>query len=174
LARAGDLPNSNDEIALISSLLSIHSAGQKVARLIGQNVLSNWQVFNGGQYDLIFAPVGTTYAMLVIGKGLAAEDQALKTVDLFSLVRKNIEQILGESVRETSMTQEPITTPLDTTERSERDMEPLFKGAKKKFKSSEVNEFWNNAADKQKALSNPDMLSYEQAKQLGLAPKDES
>ncbi len=37
-----------------------------------------------------------------------------------------------------------------------------------------MNEFWDKAADKQKAPSNPDMLSYEQAKQLGLTPEDES
>ena len=36
LARAGDLPDSDEEVSLLSSLLSIHSAGQKVARLIGQ------------------------------------------------------------------------------------------------------------------------------------------
>jgi hypothetical protein len=50
----------------------------------------------------------------------------------------------------------------------------LFKDAKKKLKPAEVNEFWNNAADKHQALSHPDMLSYDQAKQLGLAPEDES
>ncbi len=69
LARAGDLPDSDNEISLLSSLLSIHSAGQKVSHLIGQKVASNWYVFDGGQYDLIFAPVGMTHAMLVIGKG---------------------------------------------------------------------------------------------------------
>ena len=87
LARAGDLPDSNDEVSLLSSLLSIHSAGQKVARLIGQKAASNWHVFDGGQYDLIFAPVGMTHAMLVIGKGLADEERVLKTVDIFSAAR---------------------------------------------------------------------------------------
>jgi len=39
---------------------------------------------------------------------------------------------------------------------------------------SEVNEFWNNATNEHKAPSKPDMLSYEQAKKLGLAPEDKS
>jgi hypothetical protein len=50
----------------------------------------------------------------------------------------------------------------------------LFKDSKKKLKPAEVNEFWTKAADNIKAPSRPDRLSYEQAKQLGLAPEDES
>jgi hypothetical protein len=37
-----------------------------------------------------------------------------------------------------------------------------------------VDEFWDKAAGEHKAPSKPDMLTYEQAKQLGLAPEDES
>ena len=33
--------------------------------------------------------------------------------------------------------------------------------------------FWSKAADKHKAPTDPDRLSYDQAKQLGLAPEDE-
>jgi DNA-binding response OmpR family regulator len=176
LARAGDLPDSNNEVSLLSSLLSIHSAGQKVSRLIGQKVASNWYVFNGEQYDLIFAPVGLTHAMLVIGKDLADEKNVLKTVDVFSLARKTIEPVLGEISTETPVTaaHEAITTPLETVEQGMREMAPLFKEAKKKLKPADVNDFWDKAADQHKAPTQPDMLSYEQAKKLGLAPKDES
>jgi len=174
LARAGDLPDSNNEVALISSLLSIHSAGQKVSRLIGQKIASNWYVFDGGKYDLVFAPVGLTHAMLVIGKAIADEHQVLKTIDIFSAARKGLEQVIGETAPGASATQEPLTTPLEIVEQGMKEMEPLFKGSKKKLKPAEVNEFWSKAADKHKAPSKPDMLSYDQAKQLGLAPKDES
>ena len=53
-------------------------------------------------------------------------------------------------------------------------MEPLFKEAKKKLKPADVNDFWDKAAGKHKAPTKPDMLSYDQAKQLGLAPEDET
>ena len=52
--------------------------GRKFHYLIGRQVASNWYVFDGDQYDLIFAPVGMTYAMLVIGEGLADEEDVLK------------------------------------------------------------------------------------------------
>ena len=174
LARAGDLPDSNDEISLLSSLLSIHSAGQKVSRLIGQKVNSNWYLFEGDNYDLIFAPVGTTHAMLVIGKKLTEEDRVLKTVDIFSAARKIIESVLGEVVSGTTATQEPHTIPMEVVEQSARELEPLFKEAKKKLKPADVNDFWDKAADKHKPPTKPDMLTYDQAKQLGLAPEDET
>jgi CheY-like chemotaxis protein len=174
LARAGDLPDGDNEISLLSSLLSIHSAGQRVSRLIGQKVVSTWYVFDGGQYDLIFAPVGMTHAMLVIGKGLADEEHVLKSVDIFSAARRNIEPALGEIGPGIPPTQEALTTSLEAFEQGRREMEPLFKEARKKLKPGEANDFWNKVADKHKAPTKPDMLSYDQAKQLGLAPEDES
>ncbi len=173
IVRAGDLPDRNNEISLLSSLLSIHSAGQKVSHLIGQKVASNWYVFNGDQYDLIFAPVGMMHAMLVIGKGLADEEHVLKNIDIFSVARKALEPALDEIPPGIPATQEPPTKPVEVVEQSMQEMEPLFKEAKKKLKSSEVNAFWDKAADKHKAPTKPDMLSYDQAKELGLAPEDE-
>jgi CheY-like chemotaxis protein len=174
LARAGDWPDSNNEISLLSSLLSIHSAGQKVSHLIGQRVASNWYVFNGGHYDLIFAPVGTSHAMLVIGKELADQEHVLKNVDIFSTARKTIELVLGETLPGISAAQDVLTTPLEAVEQGMREMAPLFKEAKKKLKPADVNDFWDRAADQHKPPTGPDMLSYDQAKQLGLAPEDES
>jgi two-component system response regulator HydG len=174
LARAGDLPDRNEEVSLLSSLLSIYCAGQKVARLIGQKVASNWYVFDGAQYDLIFAPVGMAHAMLVIGKGLADEEQVLKTVEIFSAARKKVELALGEISPGIPATHEEPTTPQETVNQGMREMAPLFKESRKKLKPADVNDFWDKAAEEHKAPTKPDMLSYDQAKQLGLAPEDES
>jgi CheY-like chemotaxis protein len=174
LARAGDLPGKDTEVALISSLLSIYSAGQKVSRLLGQKIASNWYVIDGGAYDLVLAPVGLTHAMLVFGKGIAGEEQLSKTAHIFSTTRKTIEQVIGETARGLLAARETLSTPLKVDEQSMEKVEPLFKDEHKKLIPDEVNEFWNKAADTHKAPSNPDMLSYDQAKQLGLAPKDES
>ena len=77
---------------MISSLVSIFSAGHTVSQLIGQKTASNWSVFDGGKYDLVFAPVGLTYAMLVIGEGISRGDYVLKTIEIFSEARRNIER----------------------------------------------------------------------------------
>jgi CheY-like chemotaxis protein len=174
MEQAGDLPDSDNKIALISSLLSIQSAGKKVARLIGQTKASTIYSFCGVKYDLVFFPVGTTHSLMVIGKGIASDDQVLKKVEVFSLARKNIEAMLNTTARSESAIQEPLPIPEVSVGQGNKEMTPILNDSRKKLKTAEVNEFWNKAADNHKATHKPDMLSYEQAKQLGLAPEDES
>ena len=173
LARAGDFPDSKNEVALIYSLLSIYSAGQKVGRLLGQKLPRNWHVFQGSRFDLLFAPVGSSHAMLVIGEDLADENKVLAVVDKFSIARSNIELALGEAAPGVPAIKGLPTTSPETVDQGTKEMDPLFKEARKKVKPAELNEFWNNAASQHKAPAKPDMLSYDQAKQLGLAPEDE-
>jgi DNA-binding NarL/FixJ family response regulator len=174
LARAGDLPDRENEVALVASLVSIYSAGQNVSLQLGQKTSSNWSVFNGGMYDLVFAPVGLTHAMLVIGEGIAGMERVLNSIEFFSEARRNIERGILEMNQVISAVEEPPTTPLPVIEPTMEEMEPLFMDDQPKLKPAEVNDYWDEAASNQKAVSNPDMLSYEQAKQLGLTPEDES
>ena len=174
LARAGDLPDRENEVALVASLVSIYIAGQNVSLQLGQKTSSNWSIFNGGTYDLVFAPVGLTHAMLVIGEGIAGMERVLNSIEFFSEARRNIERGILEMNQVISAVEEPPTTPLPVIEPTMEEMEPLFMDDQPKLKPAEVNDYWDEAASNQKAVSNPDMLSYEQAKQLGLTPEDES
>jgi DNA-binding response OmpR family regulator len=174
LARAGYPTDAKREAILLSYLLSIHSTGKQVSRLIGQKNLSNWFILDGGKYDLVFAPVGMTNAMLTIGKGIAGKDHILRTIDLFSTAQIKIENELGTKTSVTSVSKRQQSTSQEEMETDKKESELLFKDSKKKEISPEVNEFWNNAIEKHKAPVKPDMLTYDQAKQLGLAPKDES
>jgi CheY-like chemotaxis protein len=172
LARAGDLPDNNAEVSLLSSLFSIFSASQKVSRLIGQKVDSSWHVFNDGDYDLIFGPVRQTHALLVIGKGLAGQNRALKSVETFAQARRTVQAALSEEQAKQPAVQEPPAPPAETAGTSGKELEPLLKDAKRKLKSADVNEYWDKAAEGHKLPTKPDRLSFDQAKQLGLTPKE--
>jgi CheY-like chemotaxis protein len=174
IARAGDLPDSNDEISLLSSLLSIHSAGEKISRLIGRKTASNWFVFSGETYDMLFAPVGRNHAMLVMGKDLAQETGILKAVNAFAAVSNLIVLKLEKIPPGISAVNEPPTIPYEGPEHVGGEMDPLFTGSQKKLKPADLNDFWEKAADAHKPPAKPDMLSYEQARQLGLTPKDDN
>lgn len=171
LARAGDLPDSQNEISLLSSLLLIQSAGQKISRLIGQRVVSNCHIFDGDQYDLIFTPVGLAHSLLIIGEKLADEGRMLKTMAVFSAACKTIEPALGEIASSISAVPEAVA---EVVEKNPKGLTPLFDSAKKKLGPAEVDDFWEKAAHEHKTPTQADMLSYDQAKQLGLAPKDKS
>jgi CheY-like chemotaxis protein len=176
-ARAGDLPDYSTEVSLTASLMAVFSAGQKVSHLIGQKVPSNWHIFNGGEYDLLFAPVGTTHAMLVAGAGLAAQARLLNAFHVFSAFRQKIEQALDAlDVPTVPYIKTPHAAPAveSAAEKSSDELEPLFQQAKKKLKPEEVDDFWTKATGKHKAAPKPDVLSYDQAHKLGLTPKDKS
>ena len=179
LARAGELPNTNLEISLISSLLLMYSAGQKISRLLGQEINSNWCVFDGGENDLIFTPVAKGQAMLVIGKKMFDEKKVISAVSTYSKARDLIQAALSGmtgnlGAKMSSLkTDEPVAIPLETDEMNPPDLDPLLKGLKKKLKAADVNEFWDDALENQPLSIKPDMLTYEQARQLGLTPEDE-
>jgi hypothetical protein len=78
----------------------------------------------------------------------------------------------GKAVVEQQHTSE--TTKAEPEGNDAEDMEPLLKQAKKKLKRDEVDAFWDDAVDKQKgAVAKPDVLTYDQARQLGLKLEDD-
>lgn len=195
LARAGDLYDSSMEVSLLSALMAIFSAGLKVSKFIHQEHLENYHIFNGGDQDLIFIPVNPMYALLLAGKGLADRETVLETIQALLAVRDEVDKALrqlgvtgplnpevdalphalpaappipdggpvdGESVK---YVEPPTITEMDL----------LFKQAKKqKMKTDELDAFWGEAAVKHSnAPTNPDVLSYDQARQLGLMPDEE-
>jgi hypothetical protein len=61
--------------------------------------------------------------------------------------------------------------PLTQTTSSE--IEALLK-SKKKISTDELEAYWSDAASKQSGVpTNPDVITYDQARQLGLAPGEE-
>ncbi len=177
-ARAGDLPDSSMEISLTSSLMALFSAGQKLSHLMGQKIPSNWHIFNGGEYDLVFAPVGTTHAILAVGVGLATQERLLNTFHIYSAFRQKIEATFqAMNVLAVPYIKALPAVPVveaAAEERSSTELEPLFEQAEKKFKPEEVDAFWSKATGKHKTVPlNPDVLSYDQARQLGLTPTED-
>ncbi len=182
LARAGDLYDSSMEVSLLSALMAIYSAGLKVSRFIRQEHLENYHVFRGGDHDLILIPVNASHALLLAGKNLADRERIFQTVEGMLFVRGDVENILqslgvapglvvestvlaaereaGDEVLSISHEPEPVV-----------DVEALFVSAGKKSKVKDVNAFWDEAVEKSGNIPiNPDVISFEEANKLGLAP----
>ena len=187
-ARAGDLHDSSMEVSLLSALMAIHSAGLKVSRYIHQDMLDAYYVFSGGDHDLLFIPVDPMYALLVAGDGLAKEERIMETVSALLAVRNEVEHALkfmgvtGELTTPIKKDEKLASVPVGKkgsthelpSEPPSPEMEALLKeAAKKKAKSNEMDAFWDQAAEKHSTTpTNPEVITYEQARQLGLAPDD--
>ncbi len=176
LARAGDLKDNSMEASLLSALMAIYNAGLKVARFTHQDELDNFHVFPGSDQDLLLIPVNAAYAMLLAGKGLANSKKVLVAVGAMFAVRNEVEKALKHiGVAPLVKDDEDSDEEASAAQPSESDqgMETLLK-KKKKIPTDELRAYWDEAAENQSNIpTNPDVITYEQARQLGLGPGDE-
>jgi CheY-like chemotaxis protein len=175
LARAGALQDGSLEASLLPALTAIHAASLKTSRFIHQEQAENYHVFPGGDQDLLFIPVDAGYSLLLAGKGLADAARVLETVQSMQALRVNVEKAL---------THLGVTGPLPREEPASfkappgkpavsPEMDALLKKAAG-IKAQEMDDFWDQAAEKHgRASANPEAISYEQARKLGLLPGEE-
>jgi hypothetical protein len=180
VARAGDLHDSSREVSLISALNAIFSAGLKVAKFNHQEALDQYFIFPGGDHDLLLIPVDPSYSLLLAGNGIASRENIFDIVEAMLKVRNEV----GKSLRSMGVTAElrqpppPPPAPKkkgktgDLRTPAAPEMEALLNDAgKQKIKQDEIDAFWNRAAElhANKATSS-EVISYEEARKLGLAP----
>ena len=164
------------EASLFSALMAIYSAGLKVSRYIHQEELDNYHVFAGGDHDLLLIPVNPAYALLLAGNNLATTENVLETVSAMLAVRDEVKKtlkqmgvapVVSDDDEETTKYEEPVT------QATSEEIETLLKN-KKKLSTDELEAFWDDAASKQGSVpTNPDVITYDQARQLGFAPGEE-
>lgn len=176
LACAGSLKDNSMEASLFSALMAIYSAGLKVTRYMHQHEQESYHVFAGGDHDLVLIPVNAAYALLLAGNKLASVEKILGTISALLAFRDEVKRALK------SMGVAPVVPDEDEvdikyveplTQTTVMEIDTLLK-SKKKISTDELEAFWNEAAAKQSRVpTNPDVITYDQARQLGLAPGEE-
>ncbi len=182
LVRAGDLPDSSMEVSLISALAGIYSTSWKIARFIQQDNAAGFHLFRGSGYDLLMVPVNTTHALLAVGAGIADRDRLLEITDTLLVLQGDVKKVIkdmGAATQsvESFMQQRSATQPKKPAEAApalEADELVNILTKKKKLKTGELDNFWDEAVEKRGSVSlDPDKLTYEQASKLGLTPDHE-
>ncbi len=183
LARAGDLLAESAEALLFPALMAAFSASERVAHYLGKSPPEDLFYFAGMQYDLLLAHVGQSYALLVAVDPIPRDsdvDQVTRAMhhgikDLWmSLAR------MGISLQ----AEQPIPVPeleelVQVTPEAEVEIAPeidaLFASASETKAEQDADAFWNSFAadDSTNGMANADVLTYDQALQLGLTPEDE-
>jgi CheY-like chemotaxis protein len=176
LACAGALKDTSMEASLFSSLMAIYSAGLKVSHYMHQEDLDNYHVFVGGDHDLLLIPVNAAYALLLAGNDLATPENVLDTISAILAIRDEVKialkqmgvaPVVSDEDEEKPKYEEPVT------QTTSDEIEKLLT-AKKNLSTAELEAFWEDAASKQGGVpTNPDAITYDQARQLGLAPGEE-
>jgi hypothetical protein len=170
------------EVSLLSALTAIHAASLKVTRFIQQDPLESYHIFPNVGQDLLFIPVDPGYSLMVAGKDLADSARVLETVEAMRKLRANVQKALTHLGVTGPLAKEEEPAPAEpartapkkskgkTGELADAPMDDLLKKASnRKIKAEEVNDYWDQAAQKHgNASTNPDVISYEQARKLGL------
>jgi DNA-binding response OmpR family regulator len=180
LAEAGDLREIHSNQALMTAIMATLSASMKISHSLGMETPDNLMFFAGAQHHLCLAPVGAC-ALLVIS------EDGFRTVQL-SGMRQAIHQTahdLGKILANMGVEVEPAheTPPPPAPEVVEVPLDPqalagldqLFSGSKS-VKEQDVDAFWDALSEQSEmdGSENADALTYEQARQLGIAPADEA
>jgi CheY-like chemotaxis protein len=178
LACAGALKDNSMEASLFSALMAIFSAGMKVTRFMRQEELDSYHVFAGGDHDLLLIPINSAYALLLAGNNLATKENILHTASAMLALRDEVKKAL-RSMGVAPIVPDDEEEPGDTkyseplTQNTVLEIDTLLKG-KKKITTDELEAFWNDATAKQSNVpTNPDVITYDQARQLGLTPGEE-
>lgn len=186
LMQAGDLQPLSPE-AEIPSLITAFSAGYKIGRLLGVSVPDNFYAFKGQKLDLIMTHVGDSHALLVgipsSEMFLARMDQTYKIIhqgthdlqtilaDMGVALVEPLETELGEATQVVSSDEEEV---LDEVFEVDVDLEALLIKSEKPSHDEDLDSFWEvSPVEDTGIFASADALSYEQARQLGLAPEDE-
>jgi CheY-like chemotaxis protein len=183
MAQAGDLPDDEAAVdTLFPALMAGFSAGMKVSHFLGANRPDNITYYGGTRFALLFAPVTASHALLVAVNAIQMDAEISDTVrDVYNALNdlQLILENMGVPVRSEESLMGPDEAELleEAEEEVEEDLEhaPILDALFEKASSSasqDVDAFWDALADgaSEGEVSNADVLTYEQALQLGLAP----
>jgi DNA-binding response OmpR family regulator len=183
VAEAGQLSAQVNNAALVSSLVSLFSAAQRVASLI-DHTQSHYHLFSGADIDGIFTPVDPTHALLLIGKGLTGTLALKARLELLDAVRLQIQTAIvqvttGASVPAVGIQQqstEPVIpevvsvseVPVELVDEEPGDFLNIFD--QPVGQTRDADSFWDSAVADGTTFVESDKLTYEQALRLGLTP----
>jgi CheY-like chemotaxis protein len=183
-ARAGELPNTDLEISLLSTVSDAIKADARVAEVLGMKEPESLLCISGVQYGLYATHAGRSNAILAIIPRTTKVDvgatgllltSAVKDIQAI-LVKKEEEQpqlVEADKVIETVQAIEQMENlpPLELPE-----IDAIFgQVAQQPVDATELDAFWDSLAD-QSDMGNPsdaNTITFDQARKLGLAPKEE-
>ena len=183
-ARAGELPNTDLEVTLLSTVTDAIKADARVAEVLGMKDPESLLCISGPQYGLYATHAGHANALLAIIPQTVKVDMGT-TARLLTAAIKDVQAILvkkGEAQPQLNEAERVIETvqsigelenlpPLELPE-----IDAIFgQVAQQPVNATDLDAFWDSLAE-QSEMDNPldaNTITFEQARKLGLAPGEE-
>jgi hypothetical protein len=156
------------------------SAARKVAYYAGSYTPKDLSYFAGRNCDIFTAHIGDLYALVSIVQPIKGSNELGLIVDKIYKGIRDLDEILmniGIQVDpEILVDRESDAINEEDMEVDESEVDALFTGVNGKLPGNEeVDAFWDSVTqdDTTGGLQNADVLTYDQARQLGIAPEDD-
>ncbi len=181
--QAGDLTAIDLEAEWAPALFSAMSAAEKVSALVKGQELGHVQGFAGTEFDLVMTGIGPMALLAVLKKGRGSLRMAL-AFEEFLAIHKQLRAIfhrMGVTLKPAVLSIPTIPAAPPPVEKAApnvpepglEELEEVIQKSGAELKPEEVDAFWETVPDAGKvAPESPDVLSYDQASRLGLAPKE--
>ncbi|MEX1248264.1 MAG: response regulator [Anaerolineales bacterium] len=172
LARAGALPDGEIETSLMPHLMSAFFAAGRIAAFAKSAQPDDFLLFRGKRYHLHLCSVSPMYALLVATKPLRAARMAATAEALQKAVLRVSSELgkLEKAALASAVVVEKAPKKMgDTDPQLERLMD---KAETKPMSRSQTDKYWKKKEMEPQPVSRPGALTYEQAVQLGLAPRE--
>jgi len=182
-ARAGDLPDTDLEVSLLSTVNDAIKAGARVAGVLGMKAPESLLWISGAQYGLYATQCGHSNAVLAIIPHTTKVDMGI-TGRLFTSAVKDIQTILVKVEEQPQLIEaEKVLETIQAIEKMENlpplelpEIDAIFgQVAQQPVTATDLDAFWDSLAE-QSEMGNPldaNTITFEQARKLGLAPKEE-
>lgn len=191
ISQAGDFSEIGAQSVVLRALISVAQANHKLSQSMSRPVPDYLLVLDGIGYHLCLAPVGLRHLLVLVGNQPFQNNVALAG----GLVKAAAKDLLPLLTKPEPEKVEPITVPapaqevvppfepdaellvaleqVQVTENDLKAIDELF--AKKdtvKVKVKNLDDFWDTVAEETGSLNlNEDHITFDQAKDLGLAPE---
>lgn len=190
-AQAGEPVDSNFEMVWSPDVLTSLSAAAKISRHLQQSTPQNVLAFWGKSLNMVLAPVGNFALVLLLEAGKSKLRLALAFEEVV-YAQQDLEKVLGgvnfvekenkstaacEDVNAESPNDEPLQEAQDLPVEKEADFEnltDLIQQSTQKIEATEIEAFWE-ALPSAKSVEPEEagIITYEQARKLGLVPDEE-
>ncbi len=185
LARAGDVAGLNLD-AIIPPLMAVFSAGVKICMSLNARLPTNFQFFDGGDYDIYTVNVGMLFGLVVVFQGETGVDQfasvarycrpaaddLLDSLALLGLAPDSGNRGLANLPGVEPPAPPGASVPQPAPEAAGPEADDLFANLDylaPTLKDVDTDTFWEQAARQaDPAALRPEALTFEQARQLGL------
>jgi CheY-like chemotaxis protein/predicted regulator of Ras-like GTPase activity (Roadblock/LC7/MglB family) len=181
-AASGDLPDGAIESKMTATLLAALHTSAQVSEHLHSGPSGNLLCFEGRKYDLALTHIGDDHVLLVAtNKGAGSEYLGTLGFSLH-MASQDILALLEDSPRPDQVSAPPTDSSQEVANQEENDseadpeLEALFHATQAdQLDPEEVDDFWDNllAGQESNAIPNPDVISFEQAKKLGLEPDED-